>query len=218
MKAMILAAGRGKRMRHLTQATPKPLLKVGKYTLIEHNILRLARAGVTDIVINIAYYADQIKEHLKEGRQFDVRICYSDEGNEPLGPGGGVANALPLLGDQHFILLAADIWSDFPIATLFDKTHYLAHIVMTDNPEFHDAGDFGVKEGFLTFEGPKLTYAGYSVWHPALFNDYMPGEKAQLTRFIEKAIGLRSASAEIYNGEWHNLGTPEQIQLLSDRT
>jgi MurNAc alpha-1-phosphate uridylyltransferase len=217
MKAMILAAGRGQRMRHLTEATAKPLLKIGKHTLIEHNILRLANAGVIDIVINIAYYADQIKAHLGDGSQLGVHISYSEEGEQPLGPGGGIVKALPLLGDTHFILMAADIWSDFPIATLFDKTKYLAHVVMTENPEFHGAGDYGIKEGFLTFDGPKFTYSGYSVWHPAIFNEHIAGEKAELVRFIEKAIGMGSATAELYNGNWHNVGTPEQLQMLGEQ-
>lgn len=216
MKAMILAAGRGQRMRHLTDAMPKPLLKVGDHTLIERNIMRLAEAGVRDIVINIAYYADQIKAYLGDGTALGVNIAYSEEGAQALGPGGGIVNALPLLGDTHFILMAADIWSDFPLATLLNKTEYLAHVVMTENPEFHNAGDYGIEEGFLSFNGPTFTYAGISVWHPAIFSGAIPGEKAELVRFIEKAIGLHSATAELYNGCWHNVGTPEQLHMLSE--
>jgi MurNAc alpha-1-phosphate uridylyltransferase len=216
MKAMILAAGRGERMRHLTDGIPKPLLKIGDHALIEHNIMRLAIAGIEEIVINTAYYADQIKSHLGDGSQFDVSISYSEEGAEPLGPGGGIVNALPLLGDKHFILMAADIWSSFPIETLLDKTDHLTHLVMTENPDFHSEGDYGITDGLLTHDAPKLTYAGYSVWHPALFNDHMPGDAIELSPFIDKAIDLKAATAEQYVGNWHNIGTPEQLQYLNE--
>ena len=216
MKCMILAAGKGTRMRPLTDTTPKPLLKVGEFTLIEHNILRLAKAGILDIVINIATHGEQIKNHLDDGRRYGVTITYSEEPREPLGPGGGIVKALPLLGKQHFILIAADLWSSFPIKTLRDKNNHLAHMVLTDNPDFHQSGDYGIQDGFLTQEAPKLTYAGYSVWHPALFNDHIPGTYIELTPFIEKAISLRAISAEKYSGEWYNVGTPEQLAALSN--
>ena len=216
MKCMILSAGKGERMRPLTDTTPKPLLKVGELTLIEHNIIRLAAAGISDIVINIARHGAQIKNHLGDGQQYNVIINYSEEHGDPLGPGGGIVNALPLLGEQHFIVTAADLWSNFSIATLCDKTSHLAHMVLTDNPDFHQTGDYGINDGFLTHDSPKLTYAGYSVWHPALFNDYMPGDYAELTPFIEKAIGLHAISAEKYSGDWYNIGTPEQLAALAN--
>lgn len=216
MKCMILAAGKGERMRPLTNTTPKPLLKVGDLSLIEHNILRLSEAGISDIVINIATHAEQIKTHLGDGERYNVSITYSEEHGEPLGPGGGIVNALPLLGEQHFILTAADLWSNFPIATLCDKVDHLAHMVLIDNPDFHQAGDYGMTDGFLSHNTPKLTYAGYSVWHPALFNDHLPGERVGLTPFIEKAISLHAITAEKYCGDWYNIGTPEQLAALSN--
>lgn len=215
MKCMILAAGKGERMRPLTEHTPKPLLKVGDLTLIEHNILRLEAAGIKELVINVGYRGEQIKQHLDNGQRYGLRIVYSEEPAEPLGPGGGIVNALPLLGTQHFLLMAADLWSHFPIASLLDKVDHLAHMVLTENPDFHQQGDYGISDGRLTHEGTKYTYAGYSVWHPALFNDYMPGTRVSLTPFIDKAISLKAITAEKYSGDWYNIGTPEQLAALS---
>lgn len=215
MKAMLLAAGRGKRMRHLTDHMPKPLLKLGEHTLIEHNIFKLAEAGVRELVINLSYHGDQIKHHLGDGQRYGVHIVYSEEGDTPLGPGGGIVNALPLLGDAHFILMAADICSDFPLQTLLNKTQYLAHLVMTPNPDFHHAGDYGIDNGYLSFDGPKYTYAGHSVWHSALFQDQTPGDILEISPFINKAIEQQQITAELYVGNWHNVGTPEQLHAIN---
>ncbi len=216
MKAMILAAGRGTRMRHLTTHIPKPLLKVGQHTLIEHNILRLAQAGITEIVINLAYHGDKIKSYLGNGHQFGVRIEYSEEGAEPLGPGGGIVQALPLLGRHHFILMASDVWCDFPIKTLLNKTDHLAHMVMVRNPDFHSSGDYGISNGFLTHNAPKLTYANFSVWHPAVFTNHSAGEHFELPTFINKILPLQAITAEEHHGDWYNIGTPEQLQWLTE--
>ena len=150
MKCMILAAGKGERMRPLTATIPKPLLQVGELTLIEHQLQSVAEAGNTEIVIKLGYRGEQIKYHLGDGSRYNVSITYTEEPNEPLGPGGGIVNALPLLGTQHFMLTAADLWSDFPVATLLDKVNHLAHMVLITNPEFHQVGDYGINNGMLT--------------------------------------------------------------------
>ena len=212
MKAMILAAGRGMRMRPLTDSIPKPLLKVGQRSLIEHNILKLAKAGVTDIVINIAYRGDQIKAQLGDGKRYQVNIIYSDEQDKALGPGGGIVNALPLLGTQHFILMGADLFSDFPIESLFTCTQHLAHMVMIENPDFHPQGDYAISDdGFLASEGEHLTYAGYSVWHPDVFKQH-PVQYYELTPFIKETMQQYSLTAEKFSGQWLNIGTPKQLE------
>lgn len=215
MKAMILAAGHGKRMRPLTDITPKPLLTVGKHSLIEHNLLRLASAGVHDVVINLHYLSEQIRQKIGSGRQFGLNIQYSEE-LQLLGPGGGIVNALPLLGDSHFILMGADLWSDFPIETLLDKTTHLAHLVMVENPKFNLNGDYGIdSNGMLCKKSAKLTYAGYSVWHPSVFAGYPNNSMMEITPFIDRLIDQHQITAEKYSGSWYNIGTPHQLKKLN---
>lgn len=217
MKAMILAAGHGKRMRPLTDITPKPLLMAGKHSLIEHNLMRLAKAGVTEVVINLYYLSEQIRKKIGDGRQFNLQVQYSEE-LQLLGPGGGIVNALPLLGDSHFILMGADLWSDFPIETLFNKTQHLAHMVMVENPNFNSDGDYGIDaNGMLSKQADKLTYAGYSVWHPSVFASYPKNSIMEITPFIDKLIKQQAISAEKYTGEWYNIGTPMQLKKLNNQ-
>lgn len=210
MKAMILAAGFGKRMRNLTEHTPKPLLKLGKHTLIEHNIIKLAKAGITKLVINVSYLGSMIQQTLGNGSAYGVSIEYSVE-DAPLGPGGGIIQALPLLGDQHFILIGADLHSDFPIETLRNRTSHPAHLVMVDNPDFHHDGDFGIDpKGMLTMAPPKLTYGGYSVWHPDIFRQNQTANNT-FSHFIHTGITQHAISAEKFDGFWMNIGNPEQL-------
>ncbi|PHQ79993.1 MAG: hypothetical protein COB66_05780, partial [Coxiella sp. (in: Bacteria)] len=155
-----------------------------------------------------------IKKALGDGHAFGVSITYSDESPAMLGPGGGIVKALPILGGDHFIVMGSDLWSDFPIATLLDKTHRLAHMVMVNNPDFHSHGDYGITNGFLSKDTPTRTYAGYSVWHPSLFHDAIVGDAIELVPFIEKALALNEITAEKHEGTWHNIGTPGQLQAL----
>ena len=215
MKALILAAGLGERMRPLTLQTPKPLLKAGNHALIEHHIIKLAQAGVRDIIINLSYLGEQIKTQLGDGSAFNVNITYSEEGPVPLGAGGAIVHALPLLGDEPFILLAADIYSDFPIASLLNKTHYPAHMVMVDNPDFHSQGDYGITNGLLTQNEPKFTYAGYSVWQPSIFKNAKNSTTIGITPFIDRTLQTHHISAELFTGYWINVGTPEQLSELN---
>ncbi len=211
MKAMILAAGRGERMRPLTDTTPKPLLKIGNETLIEKNIFKLIEANITDIVINFAYLGDQIKKYLGDGQQYGVTITYSDEGDRALGPGGGIIKALPLLGNEHFVLMSADIVSDFPIVNLLNHTKYAAHLMMVNNPSFHPKGDYGMDEnGFLTLQGPTLTYGSYSIWHPSVFKN-KSCEHHEITPFITRLIAESNITGEKFTGHWINIGTPDQL-------
>ena len=216
MKALILAAGLGERMRPLTLQTPKPLLKAGNHALIEHHIIKLAQAGVRDIIINLSYLGEQIKAQLGDGTAFDVNITYSEEGPIPLGPGGAIVHALPLLDDEPFIVLAADIYSNFPMESLLDKTHYPAHMVMVNNPDFHHEGDYGMTNGLLTQNEPKFTYAGYSVWQPDIFKEAKDNTPIGITPFIDHTLQTHHISAELFAGYWMNVGTPEQLSELNN--
>jgi MurNAc alpha-1-phosphate uridylyltransferase len=216
MKAMILAAGRGERMRPLTDATPKPLLKAGDKTLIEFSIENLVKAGFNDIVINIAHLGWQIKEYCGNGRRWGVSIRYSDEGEAALETAGGIAQALPLLGDKPFLVVNADIIYDFPLLTLREKPIKQAHLVLIDNPPHNPNGDFCLnKNGLLSEQGADmLTFSGIGVYDPALFVD-LPPRPLKLRPVIELAISRQQVSGEKHTGLWLDIGTPERLKEIS---
>ncbi|MCK5871459.1 MAG: nucleotidyltransferase family protein, partial [Methylococcales bacterium] len=178
MKAMILAAGRGNRMKSLTNHTPKPLLKVQGKPLIQHTLENLANAGFNEIVINIAYLGAQIRDFLGDGHQFGVRIVYSDEGAEGLETAGGIIKALPLLGTQPFLVINSDIIYDYPLKTLRYRRIDRAHLVLVENPEFHQEGDFSLaKDGYLsTADDNRYTFSGIGIYHPKLFENCAAGK------------------------------------------
>lgn len=217
MKAMILAAGRGERMRPLTDHTPKPLLQVAGKALIEYSLEKLAEAGFTDIVINVAYLGSQIMEFCGDGSRWQLNIDYSDEGAQALETAGGIANALPLLGDRPFLVVNADILFDYPLAMLRHKSIDLAHLVLIDNPPHHPDGDFCVAEnGLLTEQGPeKLTFSGIGVYHPDLFADVAVGQPLKLRPVLNRVMQHGQVSGEYYNGLWLDIGTPERLQAIS---
>lgn len=215
MKAMILAAGRGERMRHLTEHTPKPLLRVGGKALIEYSIENLAAAGFRDIVVNVAYLGRQIVEFCGDGRQWGVKIVYSDEGDSALETAGGIAKALPLLGDQPFLVVNSDIVCDFPLANLRGEVVDLAHLVLIDNPPHHPCGDFSLDdEGLLAEQGDKkFTFSGIGIYRPALFAD-IPLEPLKLRPVLNRAMRERRVSGEKFDGLWLDIGTPERLQAI----
>jgi N-acetyl-alpha-D-muramate 1-phosphate uridylyltransferase len=216
MKAMILAAGRGKRMRPLTEIAPKPLLKVDNYSLIEHLLMRLAKSGFTDIIINIAYLAKKIQQALGNGARYGVDIRYSLELEEGgLETGGGIFKALPLLGPDPFLVVSSDIWTDFPFAMLKHEINGLAHLVLVDNPPYHPQGDFAFSGGRLVAHGPMLTFANIGVYRSALFAGCQPGF-FPLKPVLNQAAAQGVMTAEYYQGEWRNIGTPEGLQALRD--
>ena len=170
MRAMILAAGRGERMRALTQACPKPLIEVAGRALIEHQILRLREAGFVELVINLAYLGELIRARLGDGRQFGVTIRYSDEGDEARGTGGGIRRALPLLGSDPVLVVNADIWTDFPYERLRLRWLRAAHLVLVPNPAHVVGGDFALRAGTISRNsGPRFTFSGMGVYDPELF-------------------------------------------------
>ena len=213
MKAMILAAGRGERMRPLTDTTPKPLLKADGKALIEYSIENLVKAGFKDIVINIAYLGGQIRQFCGNGSRWQARIIYSDEGESALETAGGIAYALPLLDDKPFLVINSDIICDFPLASLRDKPAHLAHLVLIDNPPHHPEGDFCLSaNGLLSGQGRhNLTFSGIGVYHPALFDRIPPGP-LKLRPVLDQAMLQQQVSGEKHRGLWLDIGTPERLQ------
>ncbi len=213
---MILAAGRGERMRPLTDDMPKPLLPVGGKSLIQHHIENLAAAGVREIVVNLAWQGAKLRSALGDGAQFGVRIQYSDEGDFALETGGGICKALPLLGDEPFIVVSGDIWTDFPFSTLRLATDDVAHFVVVPNPDFHANGDFALDGTRMSEIGPKYTYANIGVFRPQFFAGREPVRFA-LAPLMFEWIRQGRVSGELYEGAWHNVGTPLQLETLHRR-
>ena len=223
MRAMILAAGRGQRMRPLTDATPKPLLAVGGKPLIVWQIERLAAGGWRDLVINTGWLGAQIPAALGDGSAWGVRLRYSPEPSEAYETGGGIATALPLLGAAPFVAVSADIYTTFDYARLHsvarsiadDPQRTVAHLVLTPNPEHNRAGDMALDaEGRIRREGDRLNYGNIGVFHPALFAD-RPREQAwKLFPWLYGAADAGRVSGEVFSGPWHNVGTPEQLAEL----
>jgi MurNAc alpha-1-phosphate uridylyltransferase len=221
---MILAAGRGERMRPLTDATPKPLLVAGGKPLIAWHIEALVRAGMRDIVINHAHLGHMIEAALGDGTRFGARIRYSPEG-EALETAGGIANALPLLGDAPFLVVNGDIFCDYDFATLPAlAAGDLAHLVLVPSPPHHPHGDFALNGNRVTASpptphSPLLTFSGIGLYLPSLFAGMAPGERAKLAPLLRKAISAGQVSGELFAGRWTDVGTPGRLgeldQLLS---
>lgn len=217
MKAMILAAGRGERMRPLTDHTPKPLLKVGGKALIVWHIERLAAAGFKDIVINHAHLGAQIEAALGDGSQWDVHIQYSPE-PIALETAGGIANAMTLLGDAPFLVVNGDVFTDIDFGALRLESPDVAHLVMVNNPPQHAAGDFALLNGKLHAEGSiKLTFSGIGIYQPSLFADVVRGEAAKLAPLLKAAMVQGLVSGSHHQGQWHDIGTPERLQALDSQ-
>lgn len=217
MKAMILAAGLGKRMRPLTTVRPKPLLKINGKALIDYHLERLADSGVREVVINHYWLGEQIEAHIGSGERFGLQVRYSPE-HELLDTAGGMINALPLLGKEPFLLVNGDIWCDYPFRSLIDRPVQSAHLVMVSNPEHNGGGDFYLRDGLLYADGSgeALTYAGIAVINPELFAGSEGGCKP-LRPFLDRAIARGAISAEHFCGEWVDVGTPERLIELDAR-
>ncbi|MBS3964691.1 MAG: nucleotidyltransferase family protein [Methylomonas sp.] len=216
MKAMILAAGRGERMRPLTDVTPKPLLKVGGKALIEYSLENLADAGFCDVIVNIAYLGWQIREFCGDGSRWDLSIQYSDEGESALETAGGIVKALPMLSAQAFLVINADVICDYPLAHLRNVEFDLAHLVMIHNPPHHPAGDFSLDtDGQLGQGGERsLTFSGIGLYRPAMF-DGIAVKPLKLRPVLDRAIAQKRVSGECYDGVWLDVGTPQRLQSLA---
>jgi len=222
MKAMILAAGKGERLRPLTLHTPKPLVRAAGVPLIEYHVRALAAAGFEELVINHAWLGQQIEDYLGDGSRFGVIIRYSAEG-EPLETGGGIHRALGLLGDEPFLVVNGDIWTDYDFARLRRPLQGLAHLVLVNNPSHHPQGDFSLVGSAVTepaVNGDALTYSGISVLHPALFEGCQPGA-FKLAPLLRGAMADGQVSGERFGGAWIDVGTHERLaeveQLLEAR-
>lgn len=216
MKAMILAAGSGKRMQHLTRDLPKPLIEVDGYSLIEHQVMHLANQGFTDLVINVSYLAQKIIHALGDGSRYGVSIQYSYEPEVGgLETGGGILQALPLLGDEPFVVTSADIYTDYPYARLRELCKQSAHLVLVPNPPYHLEGDFALNaNGKVCLSGEKYNYAGIGVISKALF-DGETRHKFSLSSRLLPMIERQQVSGELYQGLWFNVGTPCQLEALT---
>jgi len=215
MKAMILAAGRGERMRPLTDKRPKPLLLAAGKPIIQYTIEQLVKAGFREIVINIAHFGQQIKQTLGAGNQFGVSITYSDEGEMALETAGGIINALPLLGNQPFLVVNGDIANNFDFSRFQNKKIDLAHLVLIPNPEHHPEGDFHLSaNGMMTEKGlPTLTFSGMGLYSPELFKNAAPG-KTKLAPLLRQGMFEKRITGEKFTGFWMDIGTPQRLADL----
>jgi N-acetyl-alpha-D-muramate 1-phosphate uridylyltransferase len=214
---MLLAAGRGERMRPITDALPKPLVEVGGRPLIAWHLAALARAGVQEVVINLSWLGEQLRAALGDGSAFGVAITWSDEGPVPLETGGGIFRAAPLLGPGPFLVVNADIWTDIDFAQLELAPEAHAHLVLIPNPPHHPRGDFALEDGrVVNRDSGRLTYSGVGLYRPEFFHDCAPG-RFPLLPLLNRAIAARRASGELHRGEWCDVGTVERLNALTAR-
>ena len=218
MRAMILAAGRGERMMPLTQHTPKPLLIAAGKSLIERIIVRLVSAGITEIVINHAYLGQKIEDTLGHGAQFGASICYSPEGEKGLETAGGIIRALPLLGKEPFLVVNADIATDFPFCTLREKSIDLAHLILVSNPIHHPQGDFylNTDNTLSSSDSHRLTFSGIGLYAPQLFQQ-APKNSTKLAPLLRQAMQEGRVTGEFFDGFWMDIGTPTRLEILEKR-
>lgn len=222
MKAMILAAGRGQRMRPLTDHTPKPLLPVAGQPLIAWHLHRLAGAGIREIVINHAWLGQQIVDNLGDGASWGVKITYSAE-SPALETAGGIARALAWLGEEPFLVVNGDVWCDWKfteaprIGAQLQGSGCQAHLVLVNNPEHHPDGDFALDEQRrVTSSGDsRLTFSGIGIYHPTLFAELDPNQPAGLAPLLRQAMQRQAVTGEHYRGYWMDVGTPERLDVLS---
>ena len=213
---MILAAGRGERLRPLTERLPKPLVEAGGKALIDWHLQRLAAAGYRDAVINVSHLAGQVVAHVGDGGRYGMRVAWSHEA-EPLETAGGIANARALLGEAPFLLVNSDIYCEYDFSRLkgVSLKTALAHLVLVPNPAHHAAGDFTLESGMVgNGAAPRYTYAGVAVVSPQLVSGVNPGEKAPLGPLLRQAAGERRLSGELFNGLWTDVGTAERLAEL----
>ena len=213
-RAMLLAAGRGERMRPLTDQVPKPLLMVRGKPLIVHHLERLAHCGVRDVVINVAWLGDRIRAALGDGAAFGVSIRYSEEGAQALETGGGIFHALPWLGSEPFLVVNGDVFTDFDFSALSIAPQAWAHLVLVPNPVQHPQGDFGLEQGLVVETGStRWTYSGIGLYRARLFEGCQPG-RFPLLPLLRRAIAAACLTGEVYGGPWSDVGTAERLAAL----
>ncbi len=216
MRAIVLAAGRGERMRPLTDTLPKPLIHVAGKPLIGYHLNALANAGIRDVVINLSWLGERIKEALGDGRDYGVRIRYSEEGAVALETGGGIFQAVPWLGPEPFLVVNGDVWTDIDFGTLQLADDADAEIVLVPNPTHHPRGDFGLENDFVVARDvDRFTYSGVGVYRPEFFAGCIAG-KFPLLPLLNRAIGARRLRGKVHRGEWCDVGSPERLRALDE--
>lgn len=214
MRGMILAAGRGERMRPLTDTTPKPLLTVAGKSLIEYHLERLGRAGIHEVVINHGRLGHLIEASLGTGERFGMRLVYSPEGDTPLETGGGIFRALPLLGAEPFYAINADIWTDYECHDVVLTGQDMAHLVLVPNPDHNPAGDFALDNDRIgNGQAQRYTFSGIGIYHPSLFRKCRPG-RFPLAPLLRSAADEGRVSGELYAGNWRDIGTPDRLDEI----
>lgn len=214
MRAMILAAGRGERLAPLTDSIPKPLIEVAGKTLIEYHLENLAQAGFREIVINLAHLGELIRDTVGDGSKWKLSIHYSQEPEGALDTGGGIQQALPLLGEAPFAVINSDIYSNYPMARLRAIKCNHVHLILVNNPAHNPNGDFALQAGRINPGGePKFTFSGISVYNPRFFKDVSAGRFSVVPMLMDAALN-KKVTGEIHRGEWHDIGTIERLEAL----
>ena len=216
MKAMLLAAGYGNRLRPLTDHTPKPLVSIGGKPLIVHHLEKLAKAGFRDVVINLGHLGAKIPEALGDGSSWGLSIAYSDEGPEPLETGGGLTKALPLLGDEPFALVNGDVWCDLDFSTIPQTLPQgdLATLYLVPKPDWRERGDFSISQSrVVETDSPEFLYAGIAIYHPNILEGAKV-EKFSIVPRLKDAISRKLVGGILFDGEWDDVGTPERLSGL----
>ena len=216
MKAMILAAGRGERLRPLTDTVPKALVEVRGQSLLERHLERLCGAGIEDVVINLGWHGEQIRERIGSGSKYGLSIAYSDEGQNVLETGGGIHNALHLLGSDPFLVANADIFTDMPVPNVNLAENALGHLVLVPSPAYRDAGDFDLVDGLVrNAESPTLTYGGVAMYRPEFFDGCDAG-RFSIVPILRQAADDGRLQGSLYEGLWADVGTPERLSALHE--
>ena len=215
MMAMILAAGKGERLRPITDKTPKSLVKVGGETLLERHFRMLIQAGITKVIINLGWLGNQIIDYVGSGEKFGIKVIYSPEENQILETGGGIVRALPMLGKEPFWVINADIYTDYELPIIDLKPNILGHLVLVKNPKYRLSGDFNLKDNLIQREGSlPYTFTGMAVYDPKLFSNQSI-RRFSIVPLLFDQIDKKSLSGSLHNGSWHDIGTPERLKELN---
>ena len=214
MRAMVLAAGRGERLRPLTDEVPKSLVEVRGESLLERHLANIRVAGVRTVVINLGWLGDKIVERVGSGDRYGLNVLYSQEGDNILETGGGIHKALPLLGDEPFLVVNADIYTDMPVPTIELADEHVGHLVMVPSPDYRDGGDFDIEEGLIrNGETQRLTFSGVAMYRPSFFDGCEAG-RFPLAPMLREAAENGQLSGSLYEGQWADIGTPERLRAI----